>query len=353
MLFSTSLTIHIAKRPSVSLACRRLRSSFSTLQRMPLVSSVTFTSAQVKHVTRPSILEDRPQMISHSGKLTNSTLHFQHQHDTIAVPTDNLLIHPSNLEVGEKYSYCVRAVASPHYMDAPFALSTERRLLTSSLNACDAHKILFEAGINGLVTTEPNAGSLPIEDVLVEWEMLTADYSSPLTCDGCSGETRTTDGGAFHIKIKADDDSLKGRNEDEIPVRIKYSKSTFTLDENDEELEIKHLFLCNNGQDECNAENGDIVYISHLNFDKSVHIYDDTSVPFSGRVIHSRTRSPEAPNGCQIVGAEVCLIHNTTVGILEELVCVETDRNGEFVAPVIIGGKFHAFSSFFMVKCTS
>ena len=241
-------------------------------------------------------------------------------------------------------------------MDAPFALSTERRLLTSSLNACDAHKILFEAGINGLVTTEPNAGSLPIEDVLVEWELLTADHSSALSCDGCSGEIHTTDGGAFHIKIKADDDYLKGRNEDEIPVRIKYSKSTFTLDDNDEELEIKHLFLCNEGQDECDAENGDIEFISHLNFVKSVHIYDDTSVPFSGRIIHSNTRSREAPDGCPIVGGEVCLLHNTTQGILEVLMCVESDRNGEFVAPVIIGGEFvfcfHVFVSMHRVRTT-
>ena len=225
-------------------------------------------------------------------------------------------------------------------MDAPYALSTERRLLTSSLSACDAHKVLFEAAISGLVTTEPNAGSLPIEDVLVEWELLTIDHGSALSCEGCSGSSLTTEGGSFHIKIKVDDDYLKGRNDDEIPIRIKYSKSTFTLDDNNERVEIKHLFLRNEGMEECDAENGNIEYISHLNFVKSLHIYDDTSVPFSGRIIHSNTRSREAPDGCPIVEAEVCLQHNTTLGLLEDLVCVESDRNGEFVAPVIIGGEF-------------
>lgn len=242
----------------------------------------------------------------------------------------------SELEVGKTYSYCVRAVAE-HYMDAPFALTTEDRLLTSSLSTCDAHKILFEAKINGLVTTEPNAGSLPIEDVLIEWELLGADNTTVLSCNGCSGEERTSEGGSFHIKIKADDEFLYNKNDNEIALRYKLSKSTFTTDDNGEPKEIQHVFLCNEGQEECNSEGGDVTYISHLNFVKSLHIYDDTSVPFSGRIIHDGTRSFDAPDGCPIVEAEVCLMHNSTTGVEEELVCVESDRNGEYVAPVVIG----------------
>lgn len=30
-------------------------------------------------------------------------------------------------------------------------------------------------------------------------------------------------------------------------------------------------------------------------------------------------------------------MHNSTTGVEEELVCVESDRNGEYVAPVVIG----------------
>jgi len=246
----------------------------------------------------------------------------------------------SKLIVGETYSYCVRAVAVPHYMDAPFALSTERRLTTSSLNACDSHTILYEAAINGLVTTEFTAGNLPIEGVRVEWVLLTADQSEALTCNGCFGDSTTNAGGVFHIKIKVDDDYLKGRNDEEIPIRIKYFKSTFTLDENNNEKEIKHDFLCNMGLDPCNTENGHIEYINHLNFDTAVHIFDTTSIPFSGRIIHSSTRSTEAPDGCPVVEAEVCLLHNTTTAAgLVNLVCVKTDKNGEFVAPVVIGAE--------------
>ena len=226
-------------------------------------------------------------------------------------------------------------------MNSPFALSNEERLLTSSLGACDAHEILFESAIHGLLTTEPNAGSLPIKGVTVEWELLTSDHTSALECKGCSGSEVTSDGGHFIIKIKADDAELNGlRNNDDVPIRIKYSKSTFVLDENDVEEEIEHIFLCNEGEDVCDAENGNIEFVSHMDLAKPLHIYDDTSVPFSGRIIHFGTRSADAPDGCPIADARVCLMHNTTKGVTESLVCVESDRNGEFVAPVVIGGEY-------------
>jgi hypothetical protein len=63
----------------------------------------------------------------------------------------------SLLEVGKLYSYCVRAVRVDHYMDSPYEGGSERRILTSSASACAAHKIEWEASIDGLVTTEPNA----------------------------------------------------------------------------------------------------------------------------------------------------------------------------------------------------
>jgi len=69
--------------------------------------------------------------------------------------SDDLRI--SQLEVGRKYAYCVRAVRADHYMDSPFEAVDERRILTSSSSACAAHKIEWEASIDGLVTTEPNA----------------------------------------------------------------------------------------------------------------------------------------------------------------------------------------------------
>lgn len=63
----------------------------------------------------------------------------------------------SQLEVGRLYAYCVRAVRADHYMDSPYEGGDERRILTSSASACAAHQIEWEASIDGLVTTEPNA----------------------------------------------------------------------------------------------------------------------------------------------------------------------------------------------------
>lgn len=65
----------------------------------------------------------------------------------------------AELEVGKQYAYCVRAIRQDHYMDSPYEGINERRLLTSSQAACAAYTIAWEASIDGLVTTEPNAVS--------------------------------------------------------------------------------------------------------------------------------------------------------------------------------------------------
>ena len=233
----------------------------------------------------------------------------------------------SNLIVGNKYSYCVRAVKQGHYMDAPYERSGERRLLTSSESTCDAHVIRWEASIHGRITTEPNAGSLPIEEVLVSWELLSEDKSRRLECDGCSGSNYTTEGGGFNIPFNVDHPSLKGKNDDEIPVRIFFSKTS---------IDIEHVFLCNEGIDICDPVEGHIAYLSHLQFKDPLHVYDDTSVPLSGKVFIADT-SYAGADGCAIANAEVCLFHNTTGGTEAELVCVNTEPDGSYLAPVIIG----------------
>ena len=234
----------------------------------------------------------------------------------------------SNLIVGKRYSYCVRAVKQDHYMDSPYEGGGERRLLTSSESTCGAHTITWEASIHGKVTTEPNAGSLPIEDVSVTWSLLSLDFKA-LDCEGCSGHARTDKGGAFTIPINADHPSLKGINEDEIPVRIFFSKQTPASPKN-----IAHIFLCNDGADQCDEVHGHIVYLSHLQFAQPLHIYDDTSVPFSGKISIADTGGPE---GCPINGVKICLMHLTTLGQREELVCGETNSDGVYSLPIVMG----------------
>lgn len=227
----------------------------------------------------------------------------------------------SNLIVGERYSYCVRAIGSSHYMDAPFALSNERRVITSSLSACDSHTIAWESSIHGQITTAKNAGYLPIEDATIRWELLDKDdHTRVLDCDGCSGEAFTDDGGLFKVQIQALDDSLD--NDSAIPVRLHFEKTS--------QGTIFHEFLCNDGEIPCPSE-GFVIFLNHLTFDAPLHIIDDTSIPFSGKVTIADT------NGCTLSNVEVCAMYNDTSGVEEELVCVESDSDGLYSLPVVIG----------------
>ena len=241
----------------------------------------------------------------------------------------------SRLALGDTYSYCVRAVNPGQYMD--LTLSGEvSRVVSSSAAICESHTISWEASIDGLITTEPNAGSLPINNVTVAWQLLSEDGTTPLACDGCTDSTKTDRGGAFAINFNVIHHSLKNKNLADIPVSIKFSKTTSSRDG-----EINHLFLCNEGQNVCDPEGGHIFYLRHLHFDNPLHIYDDTSIPFSGKITIHGTGYEGSPDGCPIIGAKVCPQHHTTVGILEDLVCVTSDSNGEYVAPIVMGAMVH------------
>ncbi len=250
--------------------------------------------------------------------------------------TDDLSL--SSLEVGKEFAYCVRAVKEEKYMDSPYVGFQSSAVITSSGLTCKAHIIRWEASIHGLVTTEPDAGRLPIEHVLVSWNLLDAELNV-LQCDGCSGSTNTTDGGSFQVVFNVLDDYLAGKNEEEIPVKLFFSKTS--------PPNITHEFLCEDGAKPCDTEDGYIVYLSHLQFKKSVHIYDDTSVPFSGRIFVADTAHGSEP-GCAIPNAEVCLVHNSTRNDVEEnLVCVDADARGNYIAPVIIGSTVHSVKVFY------
>jgi hypothetical protein len=75
-------------------------------------------------------------------------------------------------------------------------------------------------------------------------------------------------------------------------------------------------------------------------FDTPVHVYDDTSVPFRGRIFVEGTEDPDKNyDGCPILGAEVCLVDkHARVGDTQGI-CVFTDYKGEFEAPAVIGSK--------------
>lgn len=243
-----------------------------------------------------------------------------------SVSKDDLKL--SRLSIGDSYSYCVRATNLDGYMDLAVN-DEEKRVLFSSTGLCSSHRISWEASIDGKVTTEQNAGSLPIRGVKVTWQLLSEDGLERLECASCSDSTETDEGGAFSINLNVDHPSLKGTNSADIPISLKYSKTTSSGNNT-----IDHIFLCNGGEEFCDTTNGNIVFLKHLHFEQPHHVYDDTSVLFSGKISVEGT-------GCTINEAEVCIEHKSTRGTLEELICVDTDSKGLYEAPVVIGSVIH------------
>jgi len=243
--------------------------------------------------------------------------------------SDDLKI--SRLTVGESFTYCVRAVKNGKYMD--LSLSDDKQRVVSSSGAiCERHTIHWEASIDGLVTTEPNAGSLPIKKVEIAWQLLSEDGSEVLDCLTCKGETKSDEGGAFRIDFNVGHRALNDKNLVDIPIRILFTKETQTRNGG-----LHHKFLCNYGQDRCDSVHGYTVYLKHLHFDTPLHIYDDTSLPFRGYLTVYNTQYPGSADGCIIADAQVCLQHYTTTKILSDLVCVNSQSDGMFEAPVMIG----------------
>lgn len=234
---------------------------------------------------------------------------------------DNLNL--SKLTVGHTYVYCVRAQSDKgSYMPNPYDTTEDSADLSHSEQNCSPHTIQWEASVNGVITTEPNAGLLPIEDADVEYQLLSTKYEV-LSCDGCSGKLTTKAGGGFEISFNVIHPYLKGvTNLDEIPVRISFSKTT------EGKETIEHKFLCNNGEFDC-SQSGLIVYLKHLEFNKKVHTYDATTVMLAGQVFIDDTVFP-GNHGCPISNAEVRIFHMTTDNTTEILSEAFTDGNGNY-----------------------
>lgn len=222
----------------------------------------------------------------------------------------------SKLIVGRRYVYCVRATASSGlYMPNPYDTSESSINLSYSDASCAPYEIHWEASISGVVTTEPDAGSLPIENVTVGYQLLSTTFED-LSCNGCSGSIATSSGGGFDIEFNVLHPYLKGLTHlNEIPVRLFFTKTTSGKET------ISHRFLCNFGEKDC-TDSGLIVYLKHLEFKKMVEVYDATSVMFAGKVFIQNT------DGCPVNGALVEIFHLMPDGRAKLLVDTETDGNG-------------------------
>lgn len=228
----------------------------------------------------------------------------------------------SNLPVGDEFTYCVRATARDymHNPEGPHMPS-----LSSSNEECATHRIHWEASVRGKVTLEQTAGSLPVDNVLVEWQLLDVDSTSILK----SGSTLTGAGGDFDIAFNEPFDLVDNRQE--FPVKLFFAKQTVSGNET-----INHTFACNDGTVDC-GNDGAVIHIRHLTFDAPVRAVDTTSVLFSGKVVVGDTDGPESGDGCPVIGAEVCLIDKNVLNKEIGELCTKTDSEGKYRLGAVIG----------------
>ena len=123
----------------------------------------------------------------------------------------------------------------------------------------------------------------------------------------------------------------------------------------DEAIPIYHRFLCDHGATLC-SEIEAKVFLRHLDLKVPFLAVDDSTVPFIGKVViggtgndapNKRMSGPEDQNpangigskeGCPIMGAKVCLVDKHVSGPdVTTAPCVETDANGVYSIPAVIG----------------
>lgn len=184
-----------------------------------------------------------------------------------------------------------------------------------------------ESSIDGIITTEPHVGSLPVKEVRVEYQLLSADLEA-LNCAECSDVVFTKADGTFSIPFKVSHPFLYGHtHRDEISVNFHYSKSTHGL---------KHTFLCSSGAIDCALEPVGI-HLKHLEFDKRLHVFDATHILFTGKVFVNDTPHGGNP-GCPVVGANVCAMREINDDEMNgPIYCGRTDGSGNYQLPLVIG----------------
>ena len=101
---------------------------------------------------------------------------------------------------------------------------------------------------------------------------------------------------------------------------------------------IRHKFLCDGGTMDCSVAPTQ-VFVRHLDFDVPFVAIDDTTVAFTGKVVvgHTGQDNGGVGDGCPIKGVEVCLEDKHQTSIDTPGVCVETDSEGFYELPAVIG----------------
>ena len=241
----------------------------------------------------------------------------------------------SRLDVSATYMYCSEAIA-PNYMASEYIYNPNR---VSSDPACQTVIIAWEASISGLITSKADTGSIPIQSVVISWQLMDPyNETVVMNCTSiqsiCSGSYTTDTSGSFKAEFWADEPQYRLTRTDPIPVLVTFYRSFDNQSD---------TFLSNNEQTMI-PPSGMIIFLKHLEFDRSLFIVDASTVAFTGSVF-VRNTSFGSKYGCPVVQAKVCAFESKTMtgGSTQnfQLACHETNSDGLFNLPLPIGAIVH------------
>jgi len=131
-------------------------------------------------------------------------------------PGNDYMDRVYDLHVGDKYNYCVSAVAKQYMIDPDVEGGS---FLRGSQPKCVEHDVNWESSAVVKVTLKKESGGAPVEDVTVFWELLDTDEVTIID----KGNLTTLANGKVHIPLSSQD--AGGYSDDtQLPLRIRVQK---------------------------------------------------------------------------------------------------------------------------------
>ena len=234
--------------------------------------------------------------------------------------------------VGETYGYCVAATnMDKSYMKDLESIYNPDR--STSNSTCQDVRIAWESNI--VISASTSIVQIPTPNVTIKWAVLNPDnfLSVAKNCSigrSCASNTQTDNSGSSKIAFFIDEPILGLTNTIPVPFR-------FTFDDCGD----SHKFIVNN-QDV--TVSGTVVYLTHLDFSKTLSVTVASTKLFTGKVVVDKT-SWSGSSGCPIFNATVCAYMNQIVAggadVSIKLDCSTTDTMGDYKLAIPLGATVH------------
>lgn len=185
--------------------------------------------------------------------------------------------------------------------------SSSSYFVRSSDKSSVLHILRWEAQLTIKVTLKKEAGSLPVKNTAISYQLvhIDPDDASEHVLQSFSSTKTTPANGEVHLSFVVDPDDeylptgtvLDG--EDQLHLKIVPSQQS---------EEIHHEYMCDDEMTQCGAEFPHSTPLSHLSSSQIIQISDITSVPMTGVVsIGRRGTHSIVQTNCKLRDAEVCL----------------------------------------------